>query len=138
MRKVGGFDEKVIADDWFLFTKIFDYIAKNDGEFLFYDEPVFLYRMHSTNIHKDFERQSRLKIDFIENVTPHHLKKKASANIYSKLAIQAISLFRFSDGISFYVKSQRAKFNIIYTLKFMKKLISTYLIAFLKKRKDTK
>lgn len=138
LREVGGFDETVIADDWLLFTRIFDYIAKNGGDFLFYDEPVFLYRVHSTNIHKDFERQSRLKIDFIENVTPLHLKRKASANIYSKLAIQAISLLRFNDGISFYVKSQRAKFNIFYTVKFIKKLLSTYLISFFKKRNDTK
>lgn len=133
--EVGGFDEKIIADDWFLFTKIFDYIAKNGGEFLFCDEPVFLYRMHSTNIHKDFERQLRLKIDFIENVTPSHLKKKAEANIYSKLAIQAVSLLRFDECISFHLKSQRAKFNIVHTLKFIKKLLLTYFTELLRKKK---
>ncbi len=122
----GGFDEEMIADDWVLNTRIFGHMVKSGGSFKYIDEPVFFYRQHQTNIHKNFGRQSRLKLEFIEKYTPATLKKKATANIVSRLAIQAIQCKYYRDAIHFWWMSQKARPNPFQTIKFLRKIFFSF------------
>ena len=122
----GGFDEDMIADDWVLNTRIFKHLVKSGGAFKYIDEPVFFYRQHQSNIHKNFGRQSRLKVEFIEKYTPERLKRKATANIVSRLAIQAIQCKYYRDAIHFWWMSQKARPNPFQTIKFLRKMFFSF------------
>jgi len=122
IEKFGGFDEEMTADDWVLNTRIFKQMVETGGRFRYIDKPVFYYRQHPTNIHKNFARQSQLKLEFIRKYTPCSLKRKAISNIVSRLSIQAIKCKAYKEAISFWIMSQKARPNLVQTLKFLRKM----------------
>lgn len=72
---IGGFCEAYIADDWALNLRIFHALLNSQHRFCYFHKPVFLYRIHETNIHKDKTRQFRMIDQIVENEIPETLKQ---------------------------------------------------------------
>jgi len=105
--RIGGFDETELADDWILNTKIFCDLVYHGGTFGYVNFPLFLYRVHINNIHANFERQSKLKLNYIDKYTPIDLKGEAYANIGYSLAMKAIQTGFLKEAMKYFLLSQR-------------------------------
>lgn len=121
---VNGYDEELLADDWVMNVRIFRYLNRQGGRFAFDNKPVFYYRKHGNNNYKNFHRQNQLKLEFIEKYTPAELKNQAISNIVFSLAIGALRAREFRESFRFMAMSQRAKFSMRQTVKFVGKLVS--------------
>jgi glycosyltransferase involved in cell wall biosynthesis len=80
----GGNDESVLADDWVLNIKFFEAIVRGKGRFAYLDREVACYRVHESNLHKDLNRQLRLREEVIRKYTPTELRRTAHSNVYWK------------------------------------------------------
>jgi hypothetical protein len=120
---IGGLDPSALADDWVLNTNIFRYLVTHGGEYGYLDEPLFLYRIHDSNLHTNVLRQSRLKLDFIEKQTPEHLKKQARANIVYGLAFQAMQIGDFKAALDYFQQSRQGGMVSAKVIRFWRKLI---------------
>jgi len=89
---------------------------------MFIDEDVVLYRHHSANVHRDYERQSRLKLEFIEKFTPDNLKSEGFANIHYDLARLALKTHLKRDALKHFIASQNAQFSMK-RMKFVTKFL---------------
>jgi len=118
-------DEKIIADDWLLNTRVFENL-KSREEFVYIDEPVFNYRIHSENIHKNVDRHVKLMSNYVENITPMHLKKLAYANIYFTIGFKYLESEAYSDSFRFWRKSMAYKFQLS-KFKLIRKIFKGYL-----------
>jgi alpha-1,3-rhamnosyltransferase len=111
--EVGGLDESLAADDWVLNIRIFRELLRSGAHFAYIDEDLAYYRVHEGNVHKDFKRQSKLKIEVIEHLTPVHLKKEAFANIYWSIGWTILKKQDdFKQGFDYLIKSQKNRFNL--------------------------
>jgi len=108
---IGGFDETALADDWLLNAKFFSSMRSN-REYAYVDQDVVLYRHHDANIHRDFARQSRLKLEFIERFTPRQLKSKGFSNIHYDLARLALKNNLKKTALKHFIASQYAQFSM--------------------------
>jgi glycosyltransferase involved in cell wall biosynthesis len=101
----GGNDEQVLADDWVLNIRFFQFLAKA-GHFAYIDEDLAYYRLHDDNLHKNFARQIALKREVIERYTPKSLRREALANIYKKQAGIALAQGKFLSVMNSLVLSK--------------------------------
>lgn len=63
---VGAFDEDMTGDDIVLRTKIFRYLQDNPGyRFEILRENSFFYRLHGSNVHRNFPRQVRIVTEYL-------------------------------------------------------------------------
>lgn len=116
--EVGGLDESLVADDWVLNIKIFRELLRSGGHFACVDEDLVYYRVHEGNVHKDFNRQSKLKIEVIERLTPAPLKKEAFANIYWSIGWTILKRHNnLKQAFSYLAKSQQSKLKISRLIK---------------------
>jgi len=123
---VGGFDETALADDWLLNAKFFEYMDSK-REYTYVDQDVILYWHHDANIHRDFSRQSQLKLEFIERFTPANLKSEGYANIHYDLARLALKNGPRGNALKHFMASQWAQFSMRrmrFIAKFIRRLRS--------------
>ena len=118
---VGGLDGNALADDWLLNAKFFSNM-KSSVEYAYVNCDVIYYRQHDANVHKDYWRQSRLKLEFIEKFTPENLKSEGFANIHYDLARLALKSHLKREALRHFVASQKAKFSIR-RMKFITKFL---------------
>lgn len=79
---VGGCDEAMLAEDWSLNIRIFNYLANHpEYRHVFSNDHVFYYRLHPDQNFRNEERQIESKWRIIEQYTPKHLQFEASNNI---------------------------------------------------------
>jgi glycosyltransferase involved in cell wall biosynthesis len=122
--QAGCLDASLKADDWQMNTRIFKELVHSGGGFAFLDEPVFYYRIHGANLYRNFQRQTALKLEFIDKVTPEPLKNKARANILYGVAVRAAKEGKFADAIDLFRQSrQNNSTTPKKTIKFFSKLI---------------
>jgi len=107
LTRIGGYDESELADDWIINTRIFQDLVEHGGTFGYVDRPLFLYRIHGSNLHANFARHSKLKLDFISKYTPAELKAEAFANIGHGLALQAAQAGLPREALKYFFLSQR-------------------------------
>ena len=105
--RIGGFDGAELADDWIINTRIFRDLVDSGGDFGYVDSPLFLYRIHGNNIHANFARHSKLKLDFISKYTPAEFKAEAYANIGHGLALQAAQAGLPREALKYFLLGQR-------------------------------
>lgn len=138
MLKIGCFDESLRADDWVINTKIFQELATSGGKHAYVDESVFLYRIHETNLHKNLSHHTALKLEFIEKITPEHLKGIARFNILYGAALTALEGGHHAQAIDLFRRSQQSVSDLKKTFRFFRKLVvSATLGQFLRKRKHS-
>lgn len=105
IKRVGGFDCSLLADDWLLNTRLFSSFT-SPSQYAYLEEVVVYYRLHRTNVHKNSKRQERLKIQFIERVTPKELKPEGFSNVYYWVAQIRLSQKRYFTALMYYLRSQ--------------------------------
>jgi len=108
--RVGGFDSDALADDWLLNSRLFASLEAED-QYAYLDEDVVLYRQHDDNVHKNYLRQERLKLDFIEKHTPEQFKPAGFANIYYWAARQRLKRGEFQLAWEYYHRAQKSQFR---------------------------
>lgn len=72
--KINGF-ENMLADDWAFNIKVFRTLLETDYEYKYNSSPVFAYRIHENNIHKNIKRQYTLIDEVVEKLIPDDNKK---------------------------------------------------------------
>lgn len=87
--QIGGLNGQLLADDWQLNARVFQALSSRN-EFYYLNNDHFYYRIHDTNVHRNYQRQSELKAEFVEHVTPPELRSKARTNIHYAIARQAL------------------------------------------------
>lgn len=87
--EIGGMDGQLLADDWQLNARVFQALNSRN-EFGYIDNDQFYYRLHDTNVHRNYQRQRDLKLEFVEHVTPPALRATARSNIHYAIARQAL------------------------------------------------
>lgn len=81
--ELGGWNEKVVLDDWPMFIRLFQYVGRNETLWRVNDEIQLAgYRIHRHNSHKDFLRQIRMIEEVIREYCPAELQAEAFANTY--------------------------------------------------------
>ena len=126
LQAVGGFDETATADDWLLNARFFS-VMRDRSEYAWVDEDVVLYRHHEGNVHRDYARQSRLKLEFVERFTPPDLKAEAFSNIHYDLARLALKSGLRGEAVRHFLASQRAGFRLgrmKFVTKFLRSLVA--------------
>lgn len=107
---IGGFDERVLADDWVLNIRVFRNLKKKE-EFGFVDEVLFLYRQHGRNSHKNMEAQTRRILEVIEQYTPVEHRGAFLAKVHYNFAMQAAAAKNFSKAFQHLKFSQQARLD---------------------------
>jgi len=110
VEQVEGFDPGLLADDWLLNSRIFAHL-KSREQFAYLDEVMFYYRLHPHNVHRDSQRQHRLKLEFVEKHTPQELKPEAFSNIHYLLARSDLNSLKFSESWRHYRLGQQHQFR---------------------------
>jgi glycosyltransferase involved in cell wall biosynthesis len=118
---IGCFDESLKADDWLINIKIFRELARTGGGYAYRDEPVFMYRTHGANMHQNVSRHIALKMEFIDNVTPEHLKGAAKFNILYGVALMALKNGRLAESIDLFRQSRQGGSDFKRTARFVRK-----------------
>lgn len=121
LRRIGGFDESLLADDWPLNIRIFSHLESR-REFAFVDRDVFHYRQHGANSHRDYALHSRRVLEVIEKYTPAALKPAFLAEQHANLAMLALASLRWRAGLRHLLTSQRMQPNALRLLVFLYKL----------------
>lgn len=122
LKETGGFNGNILADDWYLNTRMFEQISEKN-EYTFDDTIVIYYRRHPNNIHKNTQRHSALKMQFIDKVTPKNLKKDAYFNILSSMAFEELKKRNWSASAAYHWKAQRHKANLLLLIKYLLKAL---------------
>ncbi|MDD2768791.1 MAG: glycosyltransferase [Methylococcus sp.] len=79
---VGGCDEAMLAEDWSLNIRIFNYLANHpEYKHVVSNDHVFYYRLHPDQNFRNEERQIESKWRIVERYTPEPFKFEASNNI---------------------------------------------------------
>ena len=102
---IGGWDEGGFADDWVLNIKMFQRFHDKSC-YGYVDEDLVHYRIHGSNIHKNFERQKKLLLEVIKKYTPLELQKMAKSNIFWDIGVTALAKEGLWDGIKWLSLSQ--------------------------------
>jgi glycosyltransferase involved in cell wall biosynthesis len=75
------YDEQVIADDWIMNIRIFGKLTQRN-QYAFFDEEVFLYRRHDSNVGHNFPRQSASMVEAIEKFYHFPDRRQELGDIY--------------------------------------------------------
>ena len=124
MEQFDFLNEEIMADDWHLNTRVFENL-KTQSEYAYIDEPLVYYRLHENNVHKNIQRHTKLKLDYIAQVTPKTLQRQAKANIYFDIAKKSLAAGHYKQSINYWVSSLKKEF-MFSRAKFIIKIIRTY------------
>lgn len=70
MDRIGGFDDRILTDDWVLNIRIFKTLVELGMEHGYVDRNVFAYRLHPAQSHRNFGDQFRRCVEPICYYTP--------------------------------------------------------------------
>jgi alpha-1,3-rhamnosyltransferase len=110
LQAIPCFEEQGLVDDWLLNVRFFESVA-SAREYAHLDADVFLYRQHDANVHRDFERQHRLRMEFVERHTPEWLKAEALSNVYFWVAKRRLERGKLRAALEEYRRSQSTHFR---------------------------
>lgn len=98
LMRVGGFDNDMLGDDIVLRVKILNYLINNTNfNMAVVPYPVIQYRKHSTNIHRDSERQCEVLYEVLQK----YFKTPDLKTLNSWLRITIMRAYRRGDIYNF-------------------------------------
>ncbi|TBU79081.1 glycosyltransferase family 2 protein [Phytopseudomonas daroniae] len=101
---VGAFDEDMTGDDIVLRTKIFRYLQSNSNyRFEILKENSFFYRLHGSNVHRNFFRQIRIVTEYLERYWP----ERENPKILIDWTCSYVSDNRFDDCVALFSMNRR-------------------------------
>lgn len=104
------FEDEGLVDDWLLNVRFFESV-RSSREYAHLDADVFFYRQHDTNIHRNADRQYRLRMEFVERYTPDRLKAEALSNAYFFRAKRCLERGQLDAALAEYRRSQASHFR---------------------------
>jgi glycosyltransferase involved in cell wall biosynthesis len=111
---VGKFDEYLIADDWALNLRIFRALIDSPARFYYFKNPVFLYRDHGNNIHKNNKRQYALIDQVVTKIIPTN-SVSGFDEVYARYFI--IFIIEFELILAYYIARKK---NFLFIFKVLK------------------
>jgi len=101
---VGAFDEDMTGDDIVLRTKVFRYIqSQSRWKFRVLRDSSFFYRLHGSNIHRNFIRQTKIVTEYLDRYWP----ERATPELLVDWAYSYVSDNRFEDCIGLFSLNSR-------------------------------
>lgn len=83
MRDVGGWDSKLVWDDYPMFVKLFMRNSFDRGIYFFADLVVSFYRQHQFNTYKNLLKQLSMVEETFKSIVPLKYYKDAISNQYA-------------------------------------------------------
>lgn len=71
----GGFDTKMLADDFAFVLRLFRYLSETGRTFRFDESSIWLYRVHASNVHRDPVRQFTLIAEVVAQYVPEDARR---------------------------------------------------------------
>lgn len=100
LRAIGGWDPKLMLDDYPTFIKLLTHFPIRDLDFLFAPEVnVVGYRQHESNSYKNIKRQYFMVRELMEELAPDHIQRKAIGRILASYVISALKNGNFATAL---------------------------------------
>ena len=91
------------SDDWVTLIKLLE-----SYDIGFIDEPLFLYRQHEANTHRDYRATFQMRMDVIERAVPQRYRAEAIGNLLSSQASYLRRDGRIGEALRVGLRSIRA------------------------------
>ncbi|AMS21020.1 hypothetical protein AYK59_12990 [Pseudomonas synxantha] len=100
LRAIGGWDPKLMLDDYPTFIKLLTHFPIRDVDFLFAPEvSVVGYRQHESNSYKNVKRQYFMVRELMEELAPDYIQRKAIGRILASYVISALKNGDFATAL---------------------------------------
>lgn len=70
LRTFGGFDTDLVADDYAFMMRAFEEMRRTGKRFSFFEDSLWLYRIHPKNMHADVSRQQSVVMEVVAKYVP--------------------------------------------------------------------
>jgi glycosyltransferase involved in cell wall biosynthesis len=70
LKEFGGFDPDLMADDYGFMVRAFDAMRRTGKRFEFFEDSLWLYRIHPSNLHADARRQHQVAMEVVAKYVP--------------------------------------------------------------------
>lgn len=115
--KIGGFDENLLADDWVFNIRLFEFLMKNNQQFSFVNTPLFCYRIHENNLHKNFDKMISLTCQVSDKyIHSKYRKKYVIAKVFSNAIVYYIKDNKLSLFLKFFFDKRNAKILCLFLI----------------------
>lgn len=120
LKEVGGWDPRIVLDDYSMFIKMFTKFPLLNHDFLYVPaQTVVKYRQHGANAYKNVSRQFFIIKQMLDFLAPVEIYSKALGKVLAMHFLGAVRLGRFNDGLSLFKNvSMGAKSYFVYYLAF--------------------
>jgi glycosyltransferase involved in cell wall biosynthesis len=130
---VSGFDEKLLADDWVFNIRIFSYLYNNNKSFYFLNTPIFYYRLHDSNLHKNFNKMIELTYQVSNKYFSSGYKKKyVIARVFSNAILFHLKNKNINLAFEFFLDKKNPKILcfLLITKRLIHKSINRLVLTF--------
>ncbi|KAA6177395.1 glycosyltransferase family 2 protein [Pseudomonas marginalis] len=118
LKEVGGWDSRIILDDYSMFIKMFTEFPLLNHDFLYAPaQTVVKYRQHGANAYRNVSRQFFIIKQMLDFLAPAEIYSRALGKVLAMHFLGAVRLGRFNDGLSLFKNvSMGAKSYFVYYL----------------------
>ncbi|MBH3425773.1 MULTISPECIES: glycosyltransferase family 2 protein [Pseudomonas] len=103
LNEVGGWDRRIILDDYSMFIKMFTKFPLLNRDFLYASKQVVVkYRQHDANVHKNISRQFFIINQMLGFLAPAGLYSRALGKVLAMHFLGAVRLGRTADGLGLF------------------------------------
>jgi glycosyltransferase involved in cell wall biosynthesis len=103
LKEVGGWDSRIVLDDYSMFIKMFTKFPSLGHDFLYAPVQIVVkYRQHGTNAYKNVSRQFFMIKQMLDFLAPAEIYSKALGKVLAMHFLGAVRLGRFNDGLSLF------------------------------------
>jgi len=103
LKEVGGWDARIILDDYSLFIKMFTRFPLLNHDFLYTPlQTVVKYRQHNANAYKNVSRQFFIIKQMLDFLAPAEIYSRALGKVLAMHFLGTFRLGRFKEGISLF------------------------------------
>ncbi|WP_248752120.1 glycosyltransferase family A protein [Pseudomonas sp. MWU15-20650] len=101
LRTIGGWDPKLMLDDYPTFIKLLTRFPVRDVDFLYVPEvSVVGYRQHESNSYKNVKRQYFMVRELMEELAPDYIQRKAIGRVLASYVISALKSGDFATTLA--------------------------------------
>ena len=117
--QIGGFEENMRGDDIVLRIKILQHLKKANQKMLFIKKPIFLYRIHGNNLHKNRERQLEILYQVVQRFFPDQKSKTLQNWLESAILHYFVALdFKNAFRLLFWDEKNQNKLETFFKMIF--------------------
>lgn len=125
IKEVGGYSEKILIEDWFMWLKI----SSLNFKFAYIDIVLVSYRRHENNTSKVIDKMMQSRLMIIDLFKEHYLYDDALARAYLISANDYLSIDK-SKSLDFYkkFKKYRKRYSSLSSLKYLLKFMFSFIL----------